>query len=85
MLGVLDYSQTAWLEFLSDLEDSVLVCDTAALELAHWSVTVPKLLQEHKVVNVQHVSDEVVGYEAVSLFFLLGEWDGPGLFKRLAE
>ena len=74
MLGVSDYSQTAWLEFLTDLEDSVLVCDTSALELAHWSVTVPILLERYKVVNVHHVADKVVGYESTSIFFLLGEW-----------
>lgn len=73
MLGVSDYSQTAWLEFMSDLEDSVLVCDTAALELAHWSVTVPKLIEEHKVVNVHHVSDQSVCYQAASVFFLIGK------------
>ena len=72
MLRVSDYSQTAWLEFLSDLEESVLVCDTAALELAHWSITVPKLLQEHKVLGVHHVADRVVGYQAASVFFLVG-------------
>ena len=72
MLRVSDYSQTAWLEFLSELEESVLVCDTAALELAHWSITVPKLRQEHKVLGVHHVDDRVVGYQAASVFFLIG-------------
>lgn len=72
MLGVSDYTQTAWMNFLSELEDSVLVCDSAALELAHWSITIPKLIEQHKVVNVHHVTDNVISYRATSVVFLLG-------------
>ena len=74
MLGVSDYTRTAWLDFLSELEDSVLLCDTAALELAHWSITVEQLVTEHRVVNVHHTADPVVEYDSSSIFLLVGEF-----------
>ena len=76
MYGLAEHCQTAWLNFASDLEDSLLVCDSAAMELAHWSITVPVLIKEHRVRHVHHVDDKVADYRdgTASVFLLIGNY-----------
>ena len=57
------------MELAPDLTESVVVCDTSALELLHWSEFLP--MEEWKVVNVHHVTDRVLDYGA-ALVFLIG-------------
>eukprot|EP00116_Pleurobrachia_bachei_P000362 sb/3460624/ len=82
MYGLAEHCQTSWLNFVSDLEDALLVCDSAAMELAHWSITVPVLIKEHRVRHVHHVDDKVAEYRdgTASVFLLIGD---PGSLTKM--